>query len=314
MTAQIGTLLDMDGKTKDSLKARLDMQDMGIQEDQHPVLKNDKYILPSALYTLGKDEKSTLCKFLEDVKMPDGYASSIKRCVDVKSCKVSGLKTHDCHIIFQKLLPIAIRNLLPEKVVMPLIQLSKFFAAICSKELSEEDLDKLSKEIAENLCRLEMLLPPAFFDIMLHLPIHLAEEARLGGPVSYRWMYPVERYLRTLKGYVRNKAHPEGSIAEGYILEECMTFCSQFLDNINTKLNRPDRHDGATRSESSAGSNIFSEIDHSRKGFTWDQLSMIELYKIRHYLISNCEEAAPWIKYAYLNWSCIFIMSIRWLI
>ena len=62
-----------------------------------------------------------------------------------------------------------------------------------------------------------MVFPPAFFDIMIHLPAHIAWEARLGGPVSYRWMYPVERYLRTLKGYVRNKACPEGSIAEGYI-------------------------------------------------------------------------------------------------
>ena len=70
---------------------------------------------------------------------------------------------------------------------------------------------------------------------MMHLPIHLAEEAKLGGPVCYIWMYPVERYLRTAKGYVRNKAYPEGSIAEGYILEECLTFCSKFLD-VDTKL------------------------------------------------------------------------------
>ena len=68
-----------------------------------------------------------------------------------------------------------------------------------------------------------------FFDIMMHLPVHLADEARLGGLVCYRWMYPVERYLRTLKGYVKNKARPEGSIAEGYISEECLTFCSRFF-------------------------------------------------------------------------------------
>jgi len=78
---------------------------------------------------------------------------------------------------------------------------------------------------------------------MMHLPVHLAEETKIGGPVCYRWMYPIERYLRTLKGYVRNKAHPEGSIAEGYISEECMTFCSRFLEDIDTKLDRPTRHE-----------------------------------------------------------------------
>ncbi|KAK7278025.1 hypothetical protein RJT34_23046 [Clitoria ternatea] len=31
---------------------------------------------------------------------------------------------------------------------------------------------------------------------MEHLPIHLPYEARIGGPVQYRWMYPFERFLQ----------------------------------------------------------------------------------------------------------------------
>ncbi|GMP78094.1 hypothetical protein CsSME_00034161 [Camellia sinensis var. sinensis] len=61
---------------------------------------------------------------------------------------------------------------------------------------------------------------------MEHLHVHLVEKARLAGPVHYRWMYVIERYLLTLKKYVRNRTHPEGSIAEGYLAEECLTFCS----------------------------------------------------------------------------------------
>ncbi|KAL6570097.1 hypothetical protein OROMI_014611 [Orobanche minor] len=34
------------------------------------------------------------------------------------------------------------------------------------------------------------------------------------------WMYPFERYMNTVKGYVRNPAHPEGYIAEAYVAEE----------------------------------------------------------------------------------------------
>ncbi|XP_013608049.1 PREDICTED: uncharacterized protein LOC106314771 [Brassica oleracea var. oleracea] len=47
-------------------------------------------------------------------------------------------------------------------------------------------------------------------------------EARLGGPVHFRWMYPFERYMKVLKDYVRNTARPEGCIAESYLAEECM--------------------------------------------------------------------------------------------
>ena len=36
----IRTLLEIDGKCKDSDKARLDMQLLGIRQDQHPVIEN----------------------------------------------------------------------------------------------------------------------------------------------------------------------------------------------------------------------------------------------------------------------------------
>ncbi|CAI8587048.1 unnamed protein product [Vicia faba] len=42
------------------------------------------------------------------------------------------------------------------------------------------------------------------------------QEIKLGDPIHYRWMYPIERYLGKLKSHVRHKAKLEGSIAEGY--------------------------------------------------------------------------------------------------
>lgn len=32
---------------------------------------------------------------------------------------------------------------------------------------------------------------------------------------------------------MRNRAYPEGSIAEGYIAKECLTFCSRFLKGVD---------------------------------------------------------------------------------
>src|SRR6185312_1988929 len=87
----LGTLLDLAGKSKDSEKARLDMEELGMRKDYHPLVKNDKYTLPPALYSLDLEDKTYLCKFLHGVKMPDGYASNIKRCVDVSRCKISRL-------------------------------------------------------------------------------------------------------------------------------------------------------------------------------------------------------------------------------
>jgi hypothetical protein len=158
------------------------------------------------------------------------------------------------------------------------------------------DLERMSNSIGGTLCRLEMVFPLAFFDIMMHLPVHLAEEAKLGGPVCYRWLYPIERYLWTLKGYVRNKSHHEGSIAEGYILEECMTFCSRFLEDMDTKLNRPEQHESAAVVEPPSGLSIFGKIDYNKKGGTIKTLSVFEMQQIRHYLLTNCDEATAWVK------------------
>jgi hypothetical protein len=292
----LGTLLQMPSKSKDGEKARLDMQHMGIQEDQHPLINNGKYSLPPTLYYLGKDEKKLVCEFLKGVKTPDGYASCFKRLVDVDACKISGGKTHDCHVIFHKLLSLIVRNILPQDVVVPLIELSRFFNSICSKELGVEELDNMSILIRETLCRLEMTFPPGFFDIMMHLPVYLAEEAKLGGPVYYRWMYLVERYLRTLKGYVRNKAHLEGSMAKVYISEECLTFCSCFLEDVDTKLSHPERHESAAVNIPPSELSVFGNIDYSKKGFTIETIDRFQIQKMRYYTITNCDEAIPWVK------------------
>lgn len=113
---------------------------------------------------------------------------------------------------------------------------------LCSKVLHPNDFGSLEAQIRLTLCHLEKIFPPSFFDIMEHLPIHLAEEARIAGPVHYRWMYSIERYFLTLKKYVRNRSHPEGSIVEGYLAEECLTFCSLYLHDVESKLNRPIRN------------------------------------------------------------------------
>jgi hypothetical protein len=62
-----------------------------------------------------------------------------------------------------------------------------------------------------------MYFPPSFFDIMTHLLYHLLDELDVCGLVATRWMYPIERYMETLKLYVRNMAWLKASMAKGYI-------------------------------------------------------------------------------------------------
>ncbi|KAH9801502.1 hypothetical protein KPL71_001060 [Citrus sinensis] len=94
-------------------------------------------------------------------------------------------------------------------------------------------LDQLQEELVITLCLLQQYFPPSFFDIMIHLTVHLVEQVRLCGPVYLRWMYPFERQMKTLKDYVRNRYHPEGCIVESYIAEEALAFCAEYLSNCD---------------------------------------------------------------------------------
>ncbi|XP_052295799.1 uncharacterized protein LOC127901832 [Citrus sinensis] len=102
-----------------------------------------------------------------------------------------------------------------------------------NKVVNVAALDQLQADVVETVCSLEMYFLPAFFDVMVHLMVHLVREVKLCGPVYLRWMYPFKRDMKKLKGYVRNRNRPEGCIAEAYIAEEAVEFCSEYLSGVD---------------------------------------------------------------------------------
>jgi hypothetical protein len=191
----IGTLLDIKGKTKDNHEAHQDLRKLGLRPGLHPfIADNNKTYLPSANFTMTKTEKYGFLKVISDVRVPNRYASNVSRCVKLKECSIGGMKSHDSHILMQQFMPIALRRSLPNMVVGPLIELCGFFKEIYSKTLRIEYLNRLESQIPIILCNLEQIFPLGFFTISVHLVMHLVRECKLGGPVHYRWMYPIERY------------------------------------------------------------------------------------------------------------------------
>ena len=53
----IGTLLNIEGKTKDNLNSHLDLQAMGNRKQLHPIEMGNKFILPTTCHLLIVDEK-----------------------------------------------------------------------------------------------------------------------------------------------------------------------------------------------------------------------------------------------------------------
>ncbi|KAI5344097.1 hypothetical protein L3X38_011974 [Prunus dulcis] len=154
----IGTLLEINGKNKDGIAARLDLLNMGVKTDLQPEYGERRTRLPPGPWNLSRAEKREVCNSFYGMKVPEGYSSNIKNLVSLQDSRLLGLKSHDCHTLMQQLLPVAIRSVLEK---------------------------------------------PA-------------------------------RYMKVLKGYVQNRTRPEGCIAERYIAEEAVEFCTQHLSDVST--------------------------------------------------------------------------------
>ncbi|XP_070053613.1 uncharacterized protein [Nicotiana tomentosiformis] len=292
----LGTILNIKGKTKDTINTRLDLQAMNIRKELHPIKNGDKYDLPTACYTLSPEEKYKFFNFLKNLKVPDGFLSNISQCVNLKDKKITGLKSHDCHILLQYLLPLAIRGMLSKSVREQLIELSLFFNVLGGKCLRMNELEQIDGQIPKTECKLEKVFPPTFFDVMEHLPIHLVNEAKIVGPIQCRWMYQMERYIYFSKPFIHNRACTEGSIAEGYLAVKCMTLCSRYLHTMETKFNRLERNYDGGVIESDGGLAMFYQSERALRCEKIHKLDSNELEQAHFYILKNNDEVQPFLE------------------
>ncbi|KAL0439380.1 UNVERIFIED_CONTAM: hypothetical protein Slati_2421000 [Sesamum latifolium] len=106
-----------------------------------------------------------------------------------------GMKSHNCHVFMQKLIPVAFREMLPEHAWSALTEVSLLFQSIYSTTLDVHKLHELENTVAIILCNLEKIFPPGFFDLMEHLIVHLPYEARASGAPKKRWLTRPERHI-----------------------------------------------------------------------------------------------------------------------
>ena len=131
---------------------------------------------------------------------------------------------------------------------------------------------------------LEKIYPPAFFDVMVHLAIHLPDEELLRGPYSMAGCTLLKRRLGTFKGYVRNRARP--SIAEAYIATEALTFCSKYVETADQLSKEV--------GEDNPGLNVFNySVRVTGKSRQEDKPK--DLDKMVWYVLNNCPKI-PYIK------------------
>ena len=226
----LGTLLKIKGKRKDGDGSRLDMlADQSKRKSEAE--DDDKFIKARQSYNFSTKEATQFFTYLLSVKTPSSYSANIRSLVDVSSgkMKLGHMKSHDCHVMLTQILPVAIRNLMDKDIRNTLIDLCDFFNQLWQKVVNPKELDHMQDDIARILSNLEMFFPSSFFDVMVHITIHLLNEIKYCGPMFLCNMYPFKQFIGIIKWYYWNRNHPKASILQGYTTEEVVEFCTEYM-------------------------------------------------------------------------------------
>jgi hypothetical protein len=90
--------MDVKEKTKDNIKAILDIALLCNRQNMELVCDESRVIKPRASFMLEENTQLLVYKWLKSLHFPDGHASNISRLVNTKECRLYGMKSHDCHV------------------------------------------------------------------------------------------------------------------------------------------------------------------------------------------------------------------------
>jgi hypothetical protein len=141
----LGTLLNMDKKTRDHGHTQPDLKKMEIMSELWLDDSVKGMELPTSCTTLSKHEKE-FCEFLENVKVSSGYSMNVSSLISLLDLKLApGVKSHDYHVLLTQMIIIGIQNILPINVREAIMNFCFFFNAIGQKVLIEEAPKSLEK-------------------------------------------------------------------------------------------------------------------------------------------------------------------------
>ena len=95
-----------------------------------------------------------------------------------------------------------------------------------------------------------------------------------------------------MKDFVGNKACPEGSIVQGYLLEETISFCFMYMEDISTRFNPIQRnYEGVPRVSDETSNSVFNQSGQFLRGKVENRLLSEEERDLTHmYILQQVEE------------------------
>ncbi len=170
---------------KDTLGTRRDMEEGHVRPWLWLQRKGSNFVKPMVPYVFNSNETRDLLELVFSTKAPIGYVTVFKK--HVARQRLIATKSHDHHVMIQQILLACVRDILLPSVHQAIIRLNKCFQKICMKVVNRDDIPSLKTLkvfVAKTLSMLEIWFPLGFFNIMIHLLIHLVENLDVCGLVG----------------------------------------------------------------------------------------------------------------------------------
>ena len=85
---------------------------MRIQSKLHLVHRGENFFMPSVCYSLFGEKKKNFYRWFKTVKFFNAYASNVSQCVGNNNDNISDMKSHNSHVMMQRLLPMVMHGYL----------------------------------------------------------------------------------------------------------------------------------------------------------------------------------------------------------
>jgi hypothetical protein len=70
-------------------------------------------------------------------------------------------------------MPVIFRGYFKVDLWKMFVKLSYFYIQICTKQVAKVMMQRLEKQIAVLVCKMKIVFPPRWFNVMQHLLVHL---------------------------------------------------------------------------------------------------------------------------------------------
>jgi hypothetical protein len=108
------------------------------------------------------------------------------------------------------------------------------------------------------------------------------------GPTFLHSMMPFERMNGVIKRYVHNRACPDGSIVQGFLTKECISFCTNYLDVQNPVGLPGNKHLGRLDGVGHNTGRWELHVDDSGRRADFDRANLV--------VLQHLEVVDPWLR------------------